>query len=206
MSNVKEKKFGLTCLFPIREGGTHTVQLRSYLRTMDEQVEHNLYGSPLSKVPFIHMARFAIIEDLTYQGIPARRDRLKSSYMLFMCDFDGSNADKLVAAMSEIHFPDHCPDYWMDQVWGHCVAYPRRASRDRLTAYFERCQLETNLFLADRPKDEVQDILRALICKRKFIEFLMKHQGSPADHQRAEFFKMWEQLKSFETPIVPGSV
>ena len=57
------------------------------------------YGSPLSKVPLIHMARFAIIDDLPYQGVPNNRDDLLSDYMLFVCDFDGMNVDTLVAAM-----------------------------------------------------------------------------------------------------------
>jgi hypothetical protein len=57
------------------------------------------YGSPLSKVPLIHMARFAIIDDLPYQGVPYNRDDLLSDYMLFVCDFDGTNVDTLVAAM-----------------------------------------------------------------------------------------------------------
>ena len=96
MASVNRKKFGLTCLFPIiREDRTHSLQLRAHLRTMDSDP----YGSPLSRVPIIHMARFAIIGDLPYQGVPNNRDDLLSDYMLFVCDFDGTNVDTLVAAM-----------------------------------------------------------------------------------------------------------
>jgi hypothetical protein len=194
MGSVNGKKFGLTCLFPIiREGREHTLQLRTHLRAMDRD---NAYGSPLSEVKIIHMARFAIIDDLTYQGLPYKRDDLMSDYMLFLCDFDGSNVDALVAAMMA-HIGKE-----MDAIWKHCVAYPGPgcASKDRLTAYFEQCQLETNLFLTDRPDDAVEDILRALVCKREFTKFVKDFQARSVGDQKAEFEAMWERLKSQRTP------
>ena len=173
MANVNRKKFGLTCLFPIiREDRTHSLELRAYLRKMDE-MDGDPYGSPLSKVPLIHMARFAIINDLPYQGVPNNRDDLLSDYMLFVCDFDGTNVDTLVAAMIATIAKEV-----VEAIWAHCVAYPGLGSKDALTAYFERCQLRTNLFLADRPDDEVGHILRALVCKRK------QPDGRSARHAR----------------------
>ena len=47
----------------------------------------------------------------------------------------------------------------VDKVWEHCVAYPGRAKRDLLTAYFERCQLATTLFFCDQREAEVSSIL-----------------------------------------------
>jgi hypothetical protein len=196
MASVNRKKFGLTCLFPIiREDRTHSLELRAYLRKMDGDP----YGSPLSKVPLIHMARFAIIDDLPYQGVPYNRDDLLSDYMLFVCDFDGTNVDTLVAAMianikSEVK-----------EIWKHCVSYPGLASNDAVTAYFERCQLRTNLFLADRPDDGVADILRALVCKREFTKFLKDNQVRSVGDQKAEFEAMWERLGREPTPH-PGSL
>jgi hypothetical protein len=196
MANVNGKKFGLTCLFPIiREDRTHSLELRAYLRKMDGDP----YGSPLSKVPLIHMARFAIIDDLPYQGVPNNRDDLLSDYMLFVCDFDGVNVDTLVAAMIENITPE------VEEIWKHCVAYPGLASKDALTAYFERCQLETNLFLADRPDDGVAYILRALVCKRDFAEFVKDYQARSVDDQKTGFEKMWEKLQRKRTPH-PGSL
>jgi hypothetical protein len=195
MGSVNGKKFGLTCLFPINEGDNNTLKLRKYLRDMDSDV----YGSPLSKVPLVHMARFAIVDDLAYQGFPAKRDYLMSNYMLFMCDFDGSNVDALVMAMmTEI-------GKTLDDIWHHCVAYPGRASRDSLTAYFEHCQLETNLFLADCPDDEVGDILRALICKREFTKFVKESQSYSVGDLKSAFQAMWERLESPPAPL-PGSL
>jgi hypothetical protein len=195
MGNVNGKKYGLTSLFPILEG-SHYADLRKYLRSMSST---NLFGSPLSSVPMIHMARFAILDDLAFQGLPAKRDTLASRYMLFMCDFDGSTVEHLVRAMLE-----NIPSV-LDDVWTHCRAYPGRGSHDALIAFFEQCQLETNLFVADRPDDEVATILRALMCKREFVGFVEAYQRGQFADPRVAFQNMWLSLRHRSAPE-PGSM
>ena len=189
MGNINGKKFGFTALFPIRSRES-AVALRPYLRSMDGHP----YGSPLSSVDIIHMARFMIIDNLAYQGVPAKRDELKSHYLLFLCDFDGGSLDvlvrKLVSKMGET----------VDDIWQHCVGYPGRSYRDRLTAYFEDCQLATTFFLADRPNDEVAAILRALMYKRRFTGFVESCQRSRPPDLRAAFLQLWRSLETEPTP------
>jgi hypothetical protein len=200
MANVYDAKYALTTLFPIkgdpRGGDSHYVALRDRLRELD----HNQpCGSPLSKIPFLHMARFAIVDNLIYQGMPARRDRLKSRYLLFMCDFDGESVDPLVSAMIT-----HLGGI-VDEIWRNCVAYPGTGSRDRLIAYFERCQLYTDLFFADRPKDDVRKILRALMYKRQFAQFVEDNQRLPRTGLKDRFEAMMDALGKAPTPA-PGSM
>jgi hypothetical protein len=194
MANVKGKKFGLTSLFPIRPGG-HTSELRDYLRRMASEP----YGSPLSGVKNIHMARFAIINDLVFEGVPAKRDLLKSNYLLFMCDFDGATVDALVAVM----LGSICQT--VHEIWCHCVGYPGHAHRDHLTAYFEQCQLDTTLFLTDRPDDDVEAILRALMWKREFANFVERCQNSGNPATKAGFLALMEELARQPIPM-PGSM
>ena len=194
MANVNGKKYALTALFPIKDG-EHYAELKAYLREM----EKDDYGSPLSQVACVHMARFVIIEDFYYQGLPAKRDHLQSRYLLFMCDFDGESVDVLAGAMaSQIGGT-------VFAIWRHCVGFPAKYSRDQLIAYFERCQLKTSLFFADRPDDEVARILRALMYKRAFVEFVEKGQRLPRGQLKAEFDKMWSGLASQPSPH-PGSM
>jgi hypothetical protein len=193
MANANGKKFGLTALFPIKAVGCGP--LRVALRAMNSKP----YGSPLSDVNIIHMARFAIINTLAFEGIPAKRDLLQSNYLLFMCDFDGTTLESLVTAMVS-NIPDT-----MNEIWGHCIAYPGLTSRDQLTAYFERCQLETNLFLADRPDDEVDAILRGLLYKREFAKFVAACQNSGHAVTQIDFITWWQSLRSLATPK-PGSM
>jgi hypothetical protein len=194
MANTNGDKYALTALFPIK-GDDHYEKLRQCLRGLDK----DSHGSPLSKVGIVHMARFAIIDNLIYQGLPAKRDRLKSRYLLFMCDFDGTGLDPLIGAMAS-----QMGDV-MDEVWEHCLAYPGRAKRDLLIAYFERCQLTTTLFFADQPTTEVSKILRGLMAKREFAKFVEDNQRQPRAGLKQRFETMWQQLCDRPTPK-PGSM
>ena len=161
MANQNGKKYGFTALFPIL-AGEHSAQLRAYLRTLDA----NQYGSPLSEVAAIHMARLVVINRLAYQGWPAKRDSLKSSYLLFLCEFDGDSPEALARELAN-RTPAN-----VTEIWGHCAGFPGIQSLDLLGAYFERCQQETNLFLVDRPDDTVEDILRSLKYKLAFADLV----------------------------------
>ncbi len=108
------------------------------------------------------MARFVVIDNLAYQGVPAKGDTLaSSSYLLFLCDFDGDSPDALVAGLVG------AIRHEVEEIWRHCVAFPGVAPLDPLAAYFARCQINTNLFLADRPDDTVDDILKSLLYRRE---------------------------------------
>ncbi|MCK1642155.1 hypothetical protein IVA95_32540 [Bradyrhizobium sp. 157] len=188
MANQNGKKYGFTGLFPIKVG--QTAELRTFLRTLDDSLEYPR-GSPLSEVPIVHMARFVVIDRLAYQGTPAKVDTLKSAYLLFACDFDGFSIDVLIRAMVK-YIP--CE---LEAIWRHCRGFPGIESCDDLAAYFEQCQITTNLLLADRPNATVNDILKGLMYRRRLAEFI-KHvqdaQPNPAD-LKADFERMWQSLQ-----------
>jgi len=199
MANQNGRKYGLTALFPIK-AGEHCAELRTYLRSLDDT---RIYprGSPLCDVPIVHMARFVIIDRLAYQGFPARSDYLRRSYLLFMCDFDGEALEPLVWALIQNI------GGVVETIWEHCEQFPGIGSRDGVIAYFEQCQLETNLFLADRPQDTVSDILTALMFKREFGRFVVmiqRKQPRP-DLLRRGFRRMWRSLETGPMPD-PGSL
>ena len=189
--------YGFTGLFPIKTD-TDCSALRSTLRSLDN---HPL-GSPLSSLDIVHMARFVIVDRLSFQGEPAKYDRLLSAYLLFTCDFDGSDIDDLVTAiMTKI------PDIFL-AVWGNCVAVPtiRRnpAANSDLTDYFRRCQIRTTLFLADRPDATVTQILRSLALKRMFAGFVRQYQGEDPTLVQQRFQDMWQAYAAAPPPS-PGS-
>ena len=174
-------------------------RLREHLRKLDGKPN----GSPLSEVRAIHMARFFVVDSLAYQGLPAKRDALSSSYLLFLCDFDGDSPDALVADLVAAIRNE------VEEIWQHCVAFPGVASLDPLAAYFARCQIETNLFLADRPDDTVDDILRALLYKEKFVDLMLWFQGATPPPTPAELRERLTALRASieERPAPhPGSL
>src|SRR5262245_40892822 len=170
MSNVNGNIYGFTGLFPIKSDADCGA-LRSHLRSLDD---HPL-GSPLSSLDIVHVARFVIIDRIAFQGEPAKHDRLSSAYLLFVCDFDGSDVDQLVTAIVTT-----IPETFRT-IWGHCVAAPATGSAPPATsdviAYFRRCQMQTTLLLADQPDASVTQILRSLALTRMFAEFAQQHQG-----------------------------
>jgi hypothetical protein len=188
MANQNGAKYGFTGLFPVTRG--QSTELSALLRSLDDTKVYPR-GSPFSDVPIIHMARLFVIDRLAYQGTPAKIDRLQSDYMLFTCDFDGDSIDSLVRAMVS-NIPGQ-----LAGIWGYCVRFPGIQKRDQLSEYFERCQLENNFYLVDQPAASVSDILRGLMCRRRFGEFIRQMQRKPrkpAVLQRG-FRLMWRSLE-----------
>jgi len=196
MSNRNGGLYGLTTLFPIisTESGA---RLRARLRAFNADPR----GSPLAAVPIIHMSRFVVIDRLPYQEFPAHDDHIKGSYLLFCCDFDGADVSQLIHALLE-----HAPDF-LANVWSHCAGFPTRQSADRIAAYFERRQLETNLYFVDRPDDTVEDVLRALRIKRAFAQFVIRlqRQNLSPDKLQREFLGMWRKMTRMRMPA-PGTL
>lgn len=198
MSNVNGRKYGFTGLFPIKEHAD-CATLREHLRALDQHP----CGSPLSALPIIHMARLVIIDRLPFQGIPAADDRLRSRYLLFACEYDGADVDTLVRALVQA-IPDQ-----VETIWGHCIGFPgltppAPADGDGLVAYFKRCQVATNLFLADQPDRTVPEILKALSAKQHFVAFLERHQGEAPQLLQQHFREMWQRV--VDDAPKPGSL
>jgi hypothetical protein len=189
MANQNGAKYGFTGLFPIVRG--QSADLRSFLRSLDDKKDYPR-GSPLSDVSIVHMARFVIIDRLAYQGAPAKVDTLDSHYLLFVCDFDGGSVDALIQAMVQ-NIPQQ-----LIAIWGHCVRFPGIRSCDRLAAYFEQCQLTTNLLLADQADASVDEILMGLMCRRRLGEFIRQVQSKPLNPAalKRDFKQMWQDLQN----------
>jgi hypothetical protein len=194
MSNANGRKYGFTALFPIKSG-TDGAALRQHLRAMDRDER----GSALAAVPIIHMARLVIVDDLPFQGLPAKLDRLESSYLLFTCDFDGNDPAQLVAAMLRSGRSIVAP------IWSRCIGFPIPASEEAVIAYFKRCQITTNLFLADQPEASVTQILTALTWRRRFTDFVEQHQGADPLRLQQAFQGLWQDLAGLPPPK-PGSL
>jgi hypothetical protein len=194
MGSLQGNKYGFTALFPVKPG-EHLAQLRIHLRSLDRHVN----GSPLSGVPIIHMARLVIIDQVPYQGLPAKSDALNSAYLLFLCEFDGSSSDVLVQRLVR-DIPGE-----VTTIWQHCRAFPGTQSVDRLADYFHRCELDTTLFLVDRPTESVEQIIRALEYKRRFADLVIWVQQQAGALNPADLKTRIQALGNFATPD-PGSL
>jgi len=197
MSNLNGNIYGYTGLFPIKRDVDCSV-LRANVRSLDSHP----FGSPLSSIDIVHTARLVIIDRLPFQGEPAKYDTLTSAYLLFACNFDGSDIEELVTAIAT-----KIPDTFRS-LWGSCVAVPAvsrdPAARAELIEYFRRCQIRTTLFLVDQPGTTVKQILRSLALTRRFAAFVEQHQGEDPSIVQQRFEDMWQAFTAAPGPS-PGS-
>lgn len=188
MANQNGDKYGFTGLFPIAPG--KTAELRTLLRSFADLGTYPR-GSPFSAVRIIHMARLFIIDRLAYQGTPAKADTLNSDYLVFLCDFDGTNVDALLRTLAGDMSKE------VERIWTCCAGFPGIELHDRLGEYFERCQITTTLFFADQPQATVGEILKGLECRRSFNSLVRRVQSTPRnpDTLKKDFLDMWHDVQ-----------
>jgi len=202
MSNPTDGVYAFVGLFPVMRTADH-LAFRKLLRELDRQ------GSPFIAVRNVHRARLVIIDEAFFEGTPAAVDRFASRYLLFACDFDGSNSDDLARVLA-MHAPEE-----VRKIWGYyCIGCPNMDDTVKrvgeLSSYFRKCELGVNFFFSaqlDRPASEqdasVSGILRALELKRRFADFAAAHQFTPPADLRAEFQEFWRTYQTDMNVFVP---
>jgi hypothetical protein len=107
-------------------------------------------------------------------------DQLKSSYLLFDCNFDaGSGGLKDYLARLVDKMPTE-----IETVYRHCIGY---AGLDRFAHYIDECQIKTTFFFSAYAKDvrgTVQNVRAALGIQSGFVDLVADSQGkAPAEVQ-----------------------
>jgi hypothetical protein len=178
--NTAGNLYGLTTLCPIVIG-TPPDEDRSYescLRaTLAALPDHK--DSFFAAVPNTYLARFYILKDVFYESRPARKEHLKSQYLVFSSDFHGGLHDYL-------HGLWHHGESDVRAIWQHCVAFSEVSDADSFIAYIERCQLTNNVLFNGSTDQPLAEQLKGLYLKQRFGAFVAEHQGfEPAALKRA---------------------
>lgn len=197
MQNSSGQAYGLTVLSPIRSGPevgrSHADHVREVLAGFGPGA-----ASPLAQVERTHMARWAVLDDVFYQGYPAESDQLASKYLFFSTNFDGDLDGYLELLRTRI--PDD-----VDRLWRHCVGFPGTGDAAAFRDYFKRCQVDNSIFFADYPDATVQDVLQALEMQRAFVDFIVEHQQAPPGQLKRAFREFMQAAASRPVPE-PGSM
>lgn len=187
--------YGLTTLAPIRPDVGHVsprADLARVLAAMPTGAD-----SPLARVAATHLARWVIIATLPFEGPPARPDTLKSAYLLFTANLDG-DLDSYAHQLAE-SIPDT-----VNEVWGHCIAFPGVADRTAFRDYLRRCQIPTTFVFGAYPSTPLPGVLRAVATQQALARFVAENGGaSGADLQR-RFVAFRQRLQAMPTPP-PGT-
>jgi len=158
-----------------------TAILPGHEEAVRERIESLPRGpeSPLARLDTLHYSRLQIFDELVYQGPPQKkRDRLKSSYLVFTASLDG-DLDPFLDAIAD-RLPAEA-DGW----WGHCVAYPGAANREAFKRWLKHNQVPNALFSSMYSTESVQAVRSALALRERVLEFATAAQGlEPAELQR----------------------
>ena len=178
------RSYAFTSLTPVRAG--HGDGLSAHLSDLPMGRE-----SPLARLPYVHFARWLVVDQLKmdWSGAPRDPTRLQSSYLLFTASITGPDNGRYAKELPGSFLRElatQVPEA-VDAIWGNCVGYPGSASVDGCVAYFVKSQLDTLLFHVGYPEVTVAQVNRALAARDGLVGFARRHQGhdDPARLQRA---------------------
>jgi hypothetical protein len=179
MPNLDGGHYFLTALVPVRtdrdipSGRTCTSHLDNLLDVLStlptaqqsavcEQYDLN---SPFSRCTRTHFARFAVIQDVAYNGrvpqdalktaimgpnpvIPQKVDHLTCPFLLFTADFDAPTGAKgeLESYLREL-WQTMEPE--LEAIFSNCVGFDNVRDAASFAAYVQRCQIETTMSFND---------------------------------------------------------
>jgi hypothetical protein len=201
----------LAVLAPMRPEAA--VEIRRLLETEGDQPLGVWPQRPFMKMPGLHFARLAIIDDRTFNAIVHARPRtnlpdppdeeqpgktephgLASSYLLFDAVFDrppGWRVPVLQSSRREF-IRELCARVpALVQLWEHCYGFPSPEARvsnpDAVLEWVERCRIYGARLYCDAPDVTVADVYSALEEQRAFVEFALQEEQPRADDIREAF-------------------
>lgn len=178
-----ERSYALTLLTPIRAGAEE--DLAAHLAGLGIGAE-----SPLSKLPYVHFARWLVIKQwrTSWAGAPHPPPRLKSQYLLFTASLTAP-AEENVRPRSN-RYAERLPESFLhelhsripndvDAIWAHCLNYPGIADAEAFVGYLVRSQLKTSFFYVGYPDVTVDEVRQALAARDKLVAFARDRQREP---------------------------
>jgi len=177
--NTSGNAYGLTLLCPIINGSRDD---KSYAEILRDHLE-KLPGdgdSPMAKVPNTYLARFYILNDVYYEGYPAKEEHLKSKYLVFSSNFYGDR-DRYLEGMWNAAEAD------VREIWKDCVAFDVVRNSQDFVNYAKKCQVDNNLFFNGSTDDSLAEQLKALYLKQELTRFAYANQGLNVEELQKKF-------------------
>lgn len=153
---------------------------------------HEQDDSPFRDCPMVHMARLQILDQLTPPMGDMSGAHIKTKYLLFAVDLDGSVDDFL-----DCLYRQHAG--FVHDVWGRCIGYPDYHGAVFFRRYIARCMFNNPLGYAGFPLS-VQETLTDLTRKNTLGDWVASHQGL----SDAELKQAWQRDRhKFTNPDIP---
>jgi hypothetical protein len=199
MPNTNGKAYGLTTLCPLMHFAEYQ---RKHARTGTHDSPATLLkdllndlptgeDSPMAKVPETYMCRFFVLDDVVYEGEPARKEHLKSKYLVFTSNFHGE-LEPYLAGMWE-----HAGDF-VRGAFRYCVGFEHVHDARTFIDYIKRCQVETTFYFNGSTDEPLAEQLKSLYLKQEFSKFVIENQGKSAAELKRAFVAFTDRAKPVE--------
>jgi hypothetical protein len=200
MSSENGRAYALTVLSPIRAGGGAQGSFASVTRARLEALPLH-EASPMARVPNTYFARFFVLDDVPYQGHPARQEHLSSSYLVFCASLHGGPDPYMVDLWD-------CARETVRELWEFCVGFEGVDSALGFLAYIKRCETESAFFFNGSSDEPLEEQLKALYLKQEFSRFVFEQQGSEGQALQRAFAVFAERTRPWqlEPRWLPGSL
>jgi hypothetical protein len=191
MPNRAGNAYGLTTLCPLvnrsAEDQSAAALVRARLR--DKPLDED---SPMAQVPNTYLCRIFVLDDVIYEGHPARLDHLRSKYLVFVAEIHG-DLEPYLRGMWKNAAP------FIRDIWAYCIGFEQVRDEDSFVRYIKRCQVNTTFYFNGSTDEPLAEQLKSLYLKQEFSKFAFANQGkAPADLQRV--------FKDFVRRVAPSDV
>jgi hypothetical protein len=163
----------------------------------DTLQSHEQENSPFRNCPMVHMARVQIIDQLTPTMGDRSETNLKTKYLLFVADIDGSTDDFLDCLYRE-------NANFVQNVWGRCAGYPDYSGAVFFRRFIHRCMFSGELGYAGFPAS-AEDTITALTQKKMLATWVRQHQGLSNEELQRAWQRDREKLANPDV-VRPGSL
>lgn len=187
MANSSGNAYGLTVLSPIIIGSDNNKSFSATIRDRLQKEGLN-ESSRMAKVPNTYLARFYVLNDVPYQGSPAKEEHLKSKYLVFSSNFYG-DFDEYLEAMW------HSSEQFIREIWGLCVGFNKVSDEKTFCQYIKKCQVKNSLFFNGSNDESLAEQLKGLYLKQEFSKFVFDNQGKDAASLQLEFNEFINQTQ-----------
>ncbi|MEU5398122.1 hypothetical protein ABZ348_02305 [Streptomyces sp. NPDC005963] len=164
----------ITALTPIKLGQAPLLRL---LLVIGARIK--MLREALTKLSFIHYARWTIISGFPYNGAPQRKERLRYDYLFFETNFNGT-WDEYIDAFSGV-IPER-----MQAIWGRCINFPGPRPVGPFKDYIHKNDLPIAHYYAAYPDATTTTVISALAVRDRLAELRARaaHVTDPVEFRR----------------------
>ena len=187
MPNSSGRAYGLTTLCPLendsQDDQSYAALIKGRLRALP--LDEN---SPFAGVPNTYLCRMFVLDDVFFEGHPAREDHLKSKYLVFIAELHGDLDTYLHGLWTRAESS-------VRSLWQFCIGFGDVHDAKSFVRYIKKCQVETTFYFNGSNDEPLAEQLKALYVKQELAKFAHAQQGKDATTLQRAFREFIERIE-----------